>query len=179
MRRVMGIVAAAALVATIWTPTAARAQVPNPKQVGPLFVGYFVQGYDECDVMTSVSTIGGISVCPKVLSASTSFRLARLVITRNGSVIFQGSGFGSMQQVTINLTVRTTNRTGAAATFVDTQKSCPVTTCTFFGICVKKTTLIGCLGSTLGGSSKNIEILSAELTDTLSGDVIGRIGMLQ
>jgi hypothetical protein len=176
----MGIVAAAAFVATVWAPMAARAQVPNPKQIAPIFKGYFIQGYDECDVMTSVSTIGGVSICPKVASAATSFRFARLVVTPNGGVLLQVAGAASSQQVRVRLTVRTTNRTGAAATFVDTQGNCPTKTCTAYGTCIQRTTLIGCLGSTLGGSSKNIEmILGAELIDVSSGDVIGRIGMLQ
>jgi hypothetical protein len=169
----------------IGMPFAAKAVIPNPNQIAPNFMAWLVQGFDECDAMTAPTTVDSISACPRSSGSTQTFRLARLIISRSGRVVLAGSGFPSAQQARLKLTVRTTNRSGQPATYVDSMATCPVFTCSAGGVCLQVTMLSSCGGLSSGallGVNKNIEIVAAELLDATpmnSGDVLGRIGIIR
>ncbi len=182
MRRRIGRLAIVA--ALIGMPFAAKAVIPNPSQIAPVFIAWLVQGFDECDG-TGVTTVDSIGACPRSSGSLKTFRLARLIISRSGRVVLVGSGFPSAQKAKLKLTVRTTNRSGQPATYVDSMATCPTFTCSVAGVCLNRTALSSCGGlnsAALLGTNKNIEFVAAELIDATPlnpGDVIGRVGIIR
>ncbi|MBI1813712.1 MAG: hypothetical protein HYR72_01905 [Deltaproteobacteria bacterium] len=185
-RRIGQLAAAAAAVVLFGLPMAVKATIPNPNQIGPGFLTWLVQGYDECDPMTAPTTISNVAACPSSSGSTKTFRLARLIVGRSGRVVLVGSGFPSVQKVQLKLTVRSSKRAAPLGTFVDETLNCPTATCSSAGVCVQTTTLGAC--ATAGqlpvvGTSMNIEVIAAELAVGVgapgAGDVIARPGLIR
>ncbi|MBI4515359.1 MAG: hypothetical protein HY699_06030 [Deltaproteobacteria bacterium] len=185
MRRRIGRLAAAAVAtAAFVVPMAVKGVIPNPSMLSVNYTSWLVQAYDECPVTPFSTIISGVQVCASSAESTKTFRMARVMVSRTSNrVLLIGSGFPSSQAVRLRFTVRSSTRSAPLLTYIDYNVTCPATTCTSSGVCIQRTDLGTCIGPgaevTRVATGRNIEILSAELVESPSLDVIGRPGIIR